>query len=104
MSMLNNMFLKEGEPGEIKKIINNSDIKKPSDIFDITPKLLKAASEKTIEPLTYLFNETIKKRCSSTKAKNGCCLSIQLQTYFNLTFSKQNIQKTNTRASDGLFQ
>ena len=100
--MLNNMFLKEVEPGEIKKIINNLDIK--NDIFDITPKLLKAASEKIIEPLTYLFNETIKKRCNSTKAKNGCCLSIQLQTYFNFTFSKQNIQKTNTRAPDGLSQ
>ena len=101
---MTSLHLKKVEPGKIKKILNNLDIKKPSDIFDITPKLLKAASEKIIEPLTYLFNETIKKRCNSTKAKNSCCLSIQLQTYFNFTFSKQNIQKTNTRGSDGLSQ
>ena len=31
------MFLKEVEPGEIKNIINNIDIQKASDIFDITP-------------------------------------------------------------------
>ena len=55
------MFLKEIEPAEIKKIINNLDIERASDIFDISPKLLKVASEKSIEPLTFLFNETIKK-------------------------------------------
>ena len=56
-----NVLLKEVGPGEIKKIISNLDIKKAGDIFDITPKLLKAASDKFIEPLTFLFNETIKK-------------------------------------------
>ena len=30
------MFLKDVEPGEIKNIINNIDIQKASDIFDIT--------------------------------------------------------------------
>ena len=55
------MLLKEVEPGEIKKIINNLDTKKASDIFHITPKLLKATSDKIIEPFTFLFNETIKK-------------------------------------------
>ena len=29
--------------------------------------------------------------------------SIQLQSYLDFTFSKQNIRKTNTQASDGLF-
>ena len=55
------MLLKEVGLGEIKKIMSNVDVKKASDIFDITPKLLKAASDKFIEPLTFLFNEAIKK-------------------------------------------
>ena len=63
------MFLKEVEPAEIKKIIINLDIKGASDIFDITPKLLKAASDKLIEPLTFLFNETIKKGLIPQKLK-----------------------------------
>ena len=56
-----NVLLKEVGLGEIKKIMSNVDVKKASDIFDITPKLLKAASDKFIEPLTFLFNEAIKK-------------------------------------------
>ena len=40
------MFLKEVEPGEIKKLTNNLDIKKANDIFDISPNLLKVASHK----------------------------------------------------------
>ena len=63
------MFLKEVEPDETKKIINNLDIKKASDIFDITPKLLKTASDKIIEPLTFLFSETIKKGVITQKLK-----------------------------------
>ena len=38
-------------------------------LFDITPKLLKAASDKIIEPLTFLFNETIKKGVIPQKLK-----------------------------------
>ena len=63
------MFLKEVEPDETKTIINNLDIKKASDIFDITPKLLKTASDKIIEPLTFLFSETIKKGGITQKLK-----------------------------------
>ena len=44
-----------------KKLINNLDIKKAGDIFDITLKLLKAASGKIMEPLIFLYNETIQK-------------------------------------------
>ena len=66
---MTSLRLKKVEPGKIKKILNNLDIKKPSDIFDITPKLLKAASEKIIEPLTSLFNETIKKGVIPQKLK-----------------------------------
>ena len=63
------MFLKEVEPDETKKIINNLDIKKASDIFDITPKLLKTASDKIIEPITFLFSETTKKGVITQKLK-----------------------------------
>ena len=66
---MTSLRLKKVEPGEIKKIINDLNIKKPGDIFDITPKLLKAASEKIIEPLTSLFNETIKKAVIPQKLK-----------------------------------
>ena len=47
------MFLKEVEPDEIKEIINNLDNKKASNIFDITPKILKAASEKLLNHLHF---------------------------------------------------
>ena len=63
------MFLKEVESDETKKIINNLDIKKACDIFDITPKLLKTASDKIIEPFTFLFSETIKKGVITQKLK-----------------------------------
>ena len=46
---------------KFKKIINNVDIKKVSDIFDISPMLLKASLDKIIEPFTFLLNKTIKK-------------------------------------------
>ena len=46
---------------KFKKIINNVDIKNVSDIFDISPMLLKASLDKIIEPLTFLLNKTIKK-------------------------------------------
>ena len=55
------MFLKEIGPSEIKKIINNLDIQKANDIFDINPALLKAASGKTTELFTFLFNKRTKK-------------------------------------------
>ena len=55
------MFLKEIGPSEIKKIINNLDIQKANDIFDITPTLLKVASDRTTELFTFLFNKRTKK-------------------------------------------
>ena len=44
-------------------------VKKASDIFDISPKLLKASSDKIIEPLTFLINGTIKKVVIPQKLK-----------------------------------
>ena len=42
-------------------ILSNINLSLNIDIFDITPKLPKAALNRIIEPLTFLFNETIKK-------------------------------------------
>ena len=39
------LFLKEAEPGEVLKILNSLNTKKSSDIFRISPKLIKIAAE-----------------------------------------------------------
>ena len=70
------MFLKEVESGKIKKYISNLDIKKASDIFNISPKCLKVPSDKIIEPLTFLLNETIRKVVIPQKLKLGIVYSI----------------------------
>ena len=50
-------------------------------LFDITPKLLKAASDKIIEPLTFLFNETIKKGVLPQKLKMAVVYPIHKTEY-----------------------
>ena len=42
---MNSLILKEAEPGEVLKILNNLNSKKSSDVFGISPRLIKIAAE-----------------------------------------------------------
>ena len=63
------MYLTEIEPDEIKAQIKNLNSKKVSDIFDISANLLKFAGDKIIQPLTFLFNESIRNGIVPEKLK-----------------------------------
>ena len=59
----------KGKPTMVKLPPTQIRVKKASDIFDISPKLLKASSDKIIEPRTFLINGTIKKVVIPRKLK-----------------------------------
>ena len=63
------MYLTEIEPDEIKTQIKNLNNKKPSDILDISANFLKFAGDKIIQPLTFLFNESIRNGIVPEKLK-----------------------------------
>ena len=56
------MCLTEIEPNEVKTQIKNLNNKKASDILGISANFLKFAGDKIIQPLTFLFNESIRNR------------------------------------------
>ena len=63
------MYLTEIEPDEIKIQIKNLNSKKASDFFGISANFLKFAGDKIIQPLTLLFNESIRNGIVPEKLK-----------------------------------
>ena len=63
------MYLTEIEPDEIKIQIKNLNSKKASDFFGISANFLKFAGDKIIQPLTFLFNESIRNAIVPEKLK-----------------------------------
>ena len=63
------MYLTEIEPDEIRTQIQSLNSKKASDIYGISANFLKFAGDKIIQPLTFLFNESISYRIVSDKLK-----------------------------------
>ena len=57
------LFLKETTPDEIIKIINGLDLKKSSDIYDISPELVKLSAQPVAQTLTIIFNMSINEGC-----------------------------------------
>ena len=53
------IYLTEIEPDEIRTQIPNLSSKKTSDIFGISANFLKFAGDKIIQPLIFLFNESV---------------------------------------------
>ena len=53
------LFSKQAEPGEVLKILNSLDTKKSSDIFRISPKLIKIAAENLKTHVSAIFNNSI---------------------------------------------
>ena len=54
------MYLTKIESDEIKTQIKKLNSKKASDIFGISAKFLKFAGDRIMQPLTFLFNESIR--------------------------------------------
>ena len=63
------MYLTEIEPDEIKTQIKNLNSKKASEIFGISANFLKFVGDKIIQPLTFLFNESIRNGIVPEKLK-----------------------------------
>ena len=63
------MYLTEIDPDETKTQIKNLNSKHASDIFDISANFLKFAPKKVIQPLTFLFNESIRNGSVPEKLK-----------------------------------
>ena len=53
------LYLTEMEPYQIRTQIQNLNSKKTIDIFGISANFLKLAGDKIIQPLTFLFNESL---------------------------------------------
>ena len=63
------MYLTEIEPDEIKTQIENLNSKKAGDIFGVSANFLKFAGDNIIQPLTFLFNESIRNGIVPEKLK-----------------------------------
>ena len=63
------MYLTEIEPDEIKTQTQNLNSKKTSDIYGISANFMKFASNEIIQPLTFLFNESISYGIAPDKLK-----------------------------------
>ena len=57
---MHSIFLKETTPHEISIIIANFDQNKSSDIYEISPKIIKQAGPALSNLLTIIFNKSIK--------------------------------------------
>ena len=62
--------LKETEPGEVVKVINNLDSKKSGDIYNISPDLVKLSNQAISQCLSIIFNRCIKDGCFPNAFKN----------------------------------
>ena len=65
----NKLTLKETTPDEIYKIINDLDGKKSSDIYNISPDLVKLNAQVVSQVLTIIFNISIKEGCFPSAMK-----------------------------------
>ena len=69
-------FLTEIEPDEIKTLINKIDITKASDIYGISPKLVKIANNEIFENLTFIFNKSFQLGMFPDKLKTAKVIPI----------------------------
>ena len=70
------IFLNETEPGEIYNLIMKLDVKKASDIYHISSKLIKTAATPLSEILALLFNRSFELGIFPTKLKLAKVLPI----------------------------
>ena len=70
-------YLTEIEPDEIRSQIQNPNSKRTSDIFGTSSNFLKFAGNKIIQPLTFLFNESIRYGIDPDKLKFAVVYPIQ---------------------------
>ena len=68
---MNSLLLKEAEPGEVLKILSNLNLKKSSDIFGISPTLIKIATENLKTHISAIFNYSIHQGVFPSKLKIG---------------------------------
>ena len=63
-------FLKEVDPEEVHKLLLKLNTKKSSDIFGISPKLIKLSAEFIKGHLSLIFNESFKEGIVPDKLKS----------------------------------
>ena len=51
----NSLFFKKIDPGEVKKLLENIIVNKATDVYGLSPKLVKLAKNFITEPLTKIF-------------------------------------------------
>ena len=67
----NKFTLKETTPDEVYKIISDLDGKKSSDIYNISPDVIKLNAQIISQILTVIFNISIKEGCFPTAMKSA---------------------------------
>ena len=56
---VHHLFVKKTEPGEVKKYLNNPDMKKANDNCGISPRLIKIGASKLKSHTAFLFNQCL---------------------------------------------
>ena len=64
-----NWIMEETTPDEIVKIVNDLDVKKSSDIYNISPELVKLSGPAVSHSLSIIFNMSIKEGCFPSAMK-----------------------------------
>ena len=54
-----NLFMKETDPEEVNKYLNNLDMKKANDNYGISPKLIKIGASKLKLHVAFIFNQCL---------------------------------------------
>ena len=72
----NKLTLKETTPDEIHKIISDLDGKKSSDIYGISPDLVKLNSQAISQILSIIFNQSVAEGCFPTALKTAKVIPI----------------------------
>ena len=65
-----NLFMKETNPEEVNKYLNNIDVNKSNDIYGISPKLIKISASKLKSHIAFIFNQCLFHVVFPDKLKN----------------------------------
>ena len=80
--------LNETAPDEVIKIINQLDGKKSSDIYNISPDIVKLSGQATAQCLSIIFNQCIKEGQFPNALKKAKVIRTHLYTpdFYNVTY------------------
>lgn len=73
---VHSIFLNEIEPEDVRMLISKIDTSKASDIYGISPKLIKIANNELYKNLTLIFNKSLNLGCFPDKLKTAKVIPI----------------------------